>query len=104
MLFQNPQVKLVISGHYHFPAAVLKDGTHHITVPTVITYPCKYALFTVTSERVQVEMVPIQDKALVKQAKEELVKADDWRIRFRLDHHMINLFKGINFYSFEPRE
>lgn len=103
ILKKNRQIQLVVSGHYHFPAAIYKNGVHHMTLPSIVTYPCAYAVFAVAPKKVEVKMVSIKDKAVIQKAKEELPKAQDWRIRFQSDEEMIRLFEGIRSYTFKPR-
>lgn len=103
ILFDNPQVKFTVTGHYHFPAAIFRDGVHHFSAPSIITYPCKYAIITADDDNIAFDTVQVGDKAFVKKAMEGLTKQKDWRERFATDAQMINLFRGINSYSFEPR-
>lgn len=103
ILLDNPQVKFTVTGHYHFPAEIFRDGVHHFSAPSIITYPCKYAIFTVDDDNIDLKTVQVGDKAFVQKALAGLTKQKDWRDRFTTDAQMTNLFRGISSYSFEPR-
>jgi len=103
ILLKNRQVKFVVAGHVHLPSATIKDGVHHFTAPSIITYACKYAVFTVDDDEVTLETIRIDDPKLVKKAKREIVKQKNWRENFASDEDMTTLFEGFNLYSFVPR-
>jgi predicted phosphodiesterase len=103
ILKKNRQVKFVVGGHYHFPAAILRDGVHHFAMPSITTYPCEYAIFTVSDDEVKFEAVAVGDPAAVKKGMRDMPKKEDWRVHFSSDDELIDMFRGIKSYSFEPR-
>lgn len=103
ILKENRQVKFVVGGHYHFPAAILRDGVHHFVIPSITTYPCKYALFTVNDDDVEFKTVAIGDPVIVGKGMLDMPKKKDWREHFDSDNELIDMFRGIKSYSFEPR-
>lgn len=100
LLHNNPQAISTVTGHYHFPAVIFRDGVHHFSVPSIITYPCKYAVFSIDDSEVDFETVAAGDQQFVQKAKSGLPEQKDWRERFTSDHQMINLFRGLDSYSF----
>lgn len=104
LVSQNPNVKFVISAHYHVPAVALKQGVHYISTPTIVTYPCKYTIVTADEGNVSIENVAVADKAYIERAKKEMVQEESWRKKFSSDRELVNLYKGFNTYSFEPRD
>ena len=103
LIFNNPQVKFVVSGHNHFSAVIFRDGIHHFSTPSIITYPGKYATFTVDKDNVAFRTVEVGNQAFKRRAMEGIVQQAFWRKKFRSVDHMLDVFRGLSAYTFEPR-
>lgn len=103
LFLNNPQVKFVISGHYHFPAVALDEGIYYFSMPTIITYPCKYAIFSVDKDKVNYKAIPIGDNGFTERAKRGLIGKKFWRDKFDTDKELVDLFDGVSAYTFRPR-
>jgi len=65
-LLQVPEhkVRAVLSGHIHFTGSVVKEGIHHITISGLASYPHDIALYSVFSDRIDVEVIRIPSDLL----------------------------------------
>jgi len=90
LLRKNPQVKFVVAGHYHMPAALFRDGVHHILAPSIITYPCKYAIITVSDDEVTYRTFRIEDDQMIERAMNGLSEERSMRDKFDTDMQFIN--------------
>jgi Icc protein len=52
---------LLLSGHYHLPAAAETGGVREIAAPTTCSFPQSYLLCDVTPEGTTVRLVPVAD-------------------------------------------
>jgi len=86
VLASFPQVKAVISAHYHFSDYHTESGVHYFTTSSVNTYPCRFSVFEMmpASLRLRVHDIVQPDErhdeadSIRWRAKEELLKAEDW--------------------------
>ncbi|MBF0105369.1 MAG: metallophosphoesterase [Deltaproteobacteria bacterium] len=99
----NPQVKFVVTGHYHFSAVRVKDEVYHLTMPTLVTYPLKYAVFHVEQNRVLYQTIKTGTKDQRAKAANGLVEEPYWRKKFKQDADLIRFFEGIDSLTFQPR-
>lgn len=58
-------VKAVLSGHLHITGSVIKEGIHHISIAGLASYPHDIALYSVFSDRIDVEVIRIRSDLLV---------------------------------------
>lgn len=103
ILSQNPQVKFIVAGHTHFPAAIFRNGVHHLSVPSIVTYPCEYAIMDIDSDEVKFETVQVGDEKFLRKAADGAIKKIDWKKQFNTPSQLLDIFDGINSYSFKPR-
>lgn len=103
ILHDNPQVKFFVSGHYHMPAASFKEGVHYLSAPSIITYPCKYAIMTVGDDEVTYRTYKLDDDQMIERAMKGLPEERSMREKFGTDIEFITASRGINSYSFSPR-
>lgn len=104
LLFKYRQVKFVVTGHTHFAAAEYNGGIHYLSAPSLIVYPFRYTLITADTDHVSYRTIPVdQAEELKQKAIPGMLKYKWWRDKFRNDAEMIDLFRGIDGYSFEPR-
>ena len=68
ILEPHTNVKLVITGHHHIADIRTVNGIHYVTCPSILTYPCKYAKFTITPTTVKVETIQIKNGEIVTEA------------------------------------
>lgn len=59
---------LVLTGHYHIPASASTDGVQELMVPSTCSFPQAYLLVDVGPEGTTVQMVPIVDRAELRDA------------------------------------
>ncbi len=66
-VLQAPEynVKAVLSGHLHITGSVVKDGIRHISIAGLASYPHDIALYSVFSDRIEVEVIRIPSNLLV---------------------------------------
>jgi 3',5'-cyclic AMP phosphodiesterase CpdA len=72
----NPQVKLVLSGHHHIKSVAKINGTLFVTSPSVVTYPNYFEVLTIFPDRVEFRDQKIPYRQLVKKGKKSLVNSD----------------------------
>jgi hypothetical protein len=58
-------VLAVLSGHLHITGAMIKDGIHHISIAGMASYPHDVALYSVFSDRIDVEVIRIRSDLLM---------------------------------------
>lgn len=73
---QNPQVKLVLSGHNFINSTTKIGSTLFMSVPSVVVYPNYYKIFKIENDCIKVESKKISYKQLIKKAKKQLLKSD----------------------------
>ena len=66
-VLQAPEnnVKAVLSGHLHITGSVVKEGIHHISISGLASYPHDIALYSVFSDRIDVEVIRVPSNLLV---------------------------------------
>ena len=66
-LLQAPEhkVRAVLSGHIHFTGSVVKEGIHHTTISGLASFPHDIALYSVFSDRIDVEVIRIPSDLLM---------------------------------------
>jgi len=73
VLERYPNVRLVISGHHHVSRVQTVQHITYVADPAVITYPCAFRVFTVSSEGIHLKNIGLDEKAIVARARELLV-------------------------------
>ena len=76
---RHPDVKCVVSSHFHAGGGRVYRGIRYFATPSVVSYPCEFALFTVTSEAVEMARVPIPDGRVIDTARRLLGGDLLWR-------------------------
>ena len=66
-MLQAPENKVlaVLSGHLHITGSVVKDGIHHISIAGLASYPHDIALYSVFSDRIEVEVIRVPSDLLM---------------------------------------
>ena len=59
------KVLAVLSGHLHITGVSITDGIHHITIAGLASYPHDIALYSVFSDRIDVEVIRIPSDLLM---------------------------------------
>jgi hypothetical protein len=77
LLEQYPNVRMVISGHHHASRVETMNGITYVADPAIVTYPCAFRVFTVSSEGIHLRNVGLDEKAIVSKAR-ELLLADPY--------------------------
>lgn len=72
LIKDNPQVKLVLSGHQHLNYAKKINSTVFLDIPSVLTYPNEYAELNISADKVRVNRKKIAFKQLIKKSKSAL--------------------------------
>lgn len=72
-----PNVRLVVSGHHHVSKVETAGRVTYVSDPAVVTYPCSFRAFSVTSAGIHLSNVTLEDKAAVSRAK-ELLESDPY--------------------------
>lgn len=76
---RHPGVQCIVSSHFHLAGGRLDRGIRYFTTPSVISYPCGFALFTVTPASVEMARVQVPDSGLVDDARGLLASDALWR-------------------------
>jgi len=99
-----PAVQCIVSSHLHVGAGLIHRGIRYFTTPSVISYPCGFALFTVSPEAIEMTRVPIADSGVVNAARLLLPSDVLWRGFFpsgaRGEGEMREFFEGGEFVRF----
>lgn len=74
LLESSPQVKMVIHGHHHMSAVNTQKGIHHISVPSVMSYPCAYMTLRVIGDKVEYDTIPVPVEGLEAQARKAVLE------------------------------
>ncbi|MCD2201390.1 metallophosphoesterase [Halobacterium sp. KA-4] len=61
-------VKILLSGHAHYPTVAHTSGIYEIIVPATCSFPQGYALVHIGTDGTKIEFVPIADRAGLKEA------------------------------------
>ncbi|MEK6743684.1 MAG: metallophosphoesterase [Nitrospirota bacterium] len=77
LLEQYPKVRMVISGHHHASRVETVNGITYVADPAIVTYPCAFRVFTVSSEGIHLRNVGLDEKNIVSKAR-ELLLADPY--------------------------
>lgn len=72
-----PNVRLVVSGHHHASKVETVRRITYVSDPAVVSYPCSFRTFSVTSAGIHLKNVSLDDKAAVNRAK-ELLESDPY--------------------------
>jgi 3',5'-cyclic AMP phosphodiesterase CpdA len=73
LLKKYPNVRLVISGHHHACRAETAGKITYVSDPAIVTYPCAFRMFTVSSEGIHLKTVGLDDRDTVNRARELLI-------------------------------
>jgi len=73
MLEKYPNVRLVVSGHHHVSKVITAGKITYVADPAIVTYPCSFRSFTVTSEGIHLKNIGLEDRNTVNRAMELLV-------------------------------
>jgi 3',5'-cyclic AMP phosphodiesterase CpdA len=73
VLEQYSNVRLVISGHHHASRVITSGNITYVSDPAVVTYPCSFRSYSVTSEGIHLKNIGLDDKTSVNRALELLV-------------------------------
>ncbi len=79
---RHPGVQCIVSSHLHVAAACVQGGVCYFSTPSVVSYPCGFAVFTVTPSMVRMATVQIPDEGLVAAARRLLPEDATWRRLF----------------------
>ncbi len=72
-----PNVRLAVSGHHHASKVETVGRTTYVSDPAVVTYPCSFRAFSVSSEGIHLKNIGLDDKSTVNRAK-ELLESDPY--------------------------
>ncbi len=93
-----PSVRLAVSGHHHLCAHRTWNGIPYITCPSVASWPCRYSLFQLDRNGIELTTNPIPFPDLIERARRNLL---DYRPHRRLfppgpagEADMLRLFLG----------
>lgn len=103
LLSQNSQVKFVVVGHYHFSAVNQNKGLYFFSMPSIMTYPCRYAVFSVDQDRVKYQTINTVNNRALLRAKKGLISDKYWRSKFISDEALTGLFEGVGSFEFGIR-
>lgn len=80
----------VISGHTHTRGYRYLGGINYISVPSINSWPCQYARFSIDGTTLQYQYLPIPEVKKIREAKEKLVKPnDEWMKIFNNDANAV---------------
>lgn len=77
LLEQYPSVRMVISGHHHASRVETVNGITYVADPAIVTYPCAFRVFTVSSGGIHLKNVGLDENSIVNKAR-ELLLADPY--------------------------
>ena len=77
VLERYPNVRLVLSGHHHASRVETVERITYVADPAIITYPCAFRVFTVSSEGIHLKNIGLEDKQVIARAR-ELLLADPY--------------------------
>lgn len=69
-------VRIVVNSHYHHSGQKTQNGIHYFVTPGLISYPCAYAIFTLTQDSINYEMVQISDDSIISEAREKVTSKE----------------------------
>ena len=72
-----PNVRLVISGHHHASKVEMVNNITYVADPAIVTYPCAFRVFTVSSDGIHLRNVGLDEKIIIAKAR-ELLAADPY--------------------------
>lgn len=73
LLKKHPNVRLSISGHHHVCRVETVGKITYVSDPAIVTYPCAFRMFTVSSEGIHLKTVGLDDRDTVNRARELLI-------------------------------
>jgi 3',5'-cyclic AMP phosphodiesterase CpdA len=73
ILEKFPNVRMVISGHHHTSKVETVNNITYVADPAIVTYPCAFRVFNVSSEGIHLKNVGLDEKNIVARARELLV-------------------------------
>ncbi len=74
LLEQYPNVRMVISGHHHASRVETVNGITYVADPAIVTYPCAFRVFTVSSDGIHLKNVGLDEQSNVNKARELLLE------------------------------
>jgi len=73
ILERYPNVRLVVSGHHHASKVTTAGRITYVSDPAIVTYPCSFRSFSVTTDGIHLKNIALEDNAIVNRALELLV-------------------------------
>jgi 3',5'-cyclic AMP phosphodiesterase CpdA len=77
VLEEQPNVRMVISGHHHASRVETVNGITYVADPAIVTYPCAFRVFTLSREGIHLKNIGLDEKNIVARAR-DLLAADPY--------------------------
>ncbi len=72
ILEKFPNVRMVISGHHHASRVETVNNITYVADPAIVTYPCAFRVFTVSTEGINLRNIGLDEKNIVARARDLL--------------------------------
>lgn len=82
VLERFPSVVLVVSGHHHLCSAQTIRGIHYVATPSLVSWPCRYSVFSLSETRLAFSTHPGASPEVVQEAWQNLLLFGPVKNRF----------------------